>query len=337
MIEEKYQKLADGIWGEIEKAQRILLALHVSPDADSAASVLAMALVLRRLGKEVRVISFSQIPSKLLAIPGIDSVEKFDFAKVKFSDYDLFIALDSPDKNMITRSEYPEEFSPGFKIVCIDHHITSVELGDLNLVWPLSSNAEVLYHLFSYWQVEIDCQLARLLFHGLFSDSCGFQTRSTTAATLRAAADLIEKGASLNEVVLANFRSYSLETLRYWAVILKNMQMDESGLFVWSKISREEIEEMEIDLQEIRGAANLFAPIVSGTEFGIILNEESDQLTRGSLRSRSDFDVSQIALALGGGGHRLSAGFSLVMPLEEAQEEVLRIAREKLKLIKTNT
>jgi len=319
------------ILSEIKKAKKILLALHVSPDPDSAASVLAMDLVLRRLGKKTTIISYSQIPPRLLDWPEIGKVESGDFARLDLKQFDLFIALDMAAKKMVTRSAFPSKLPRQFKIINIDHHFSNTRFGRINLVALISSTTEILYHLFELWQIKVDRKLSELLFRGIFADTGCFQYANTSVTTLRVAADLIEKGASLDNCVLRDFRSYSLKTLKYWGKILENLQLDESRKFAWSKISREECEELGVYSTEIEGAASLFAPIILGTEFGIILNEESENLTRGSLRSRDNFDVSKIAVELSGGGHKQAAGFSLKMPLEEAEKRVLETARKYIR------
>jgi len=321
------KKVSRKIFSEIKKAKRILLALHVSPDADSVSSVLAMSLVLERLGKKVKIISFSQIPGRLLYIPGTEKVKILDFAKEKFLEFDLFIALDSAQERMITRSSYPKNFPKNFKVINIDHHFTNTKFGDINLVSIISSTAELLYELFKFWKVKIDKKMADLLLLGIVADTGSFQYPMTSRETFLVGAELLQKGASLNETVLYLFRSYNLKTLKYWGKVLQNLKQDKGGKFVWSKISRKEKEKLGIDPSEIEGAASLFCPVINGTEFGIILLEE-DGLIRGSLRSRTNFDVSKIAVEFGGGGHREAAGFSLNMSLKEAEKKVLKTARK---------
>ncbi len=331
MIKKINEKTAGRILTEIQKAKKILLALHVSPDPDSAASVLAMDLVLKRMRKKTQIISYGQLPAGILAFPGIEKVETADFSRLSLADFDLFIALDCAQKRMITRSVWPERLPAGFKIINIDHHLTNDKFGRINLVSLVSSTAELVYDLLRLWEVKIDQKLASLLFWGIVSDTGCFQYPNTRPQTLRTAADLIEGGASLNDCVLQEFRSYSFKTLKYWGRILDNMQMDESGRFVWSKITQAETRELGVRPTEIMAAASLFAPIILGTEFGIILHEEAEDLTRGSLRSRAEFDVSRLAQELGGGGHQQSAGFSLSLPLAEAEKKILETARKFIK------
>ncbi len=108
------------------------------------------------------------------------------------------------------------------------------------------------------------------------------------------------------------------------------MQIYESGLFVWSKISQKELKEIDVSSGEVGWAATLFAPVVAGTKFGIILNEENG-LVRGGMRSRGNFDVSRIAAEFGGGGHRQSAGFTLNLSLPEAEKKDLEAAKKYIK------
>ena len=326
------KKTAIKIFSEIKKAKTVLLLVHVAPDTDGIASVLAMNLFLKSLGKKTRIISFGQIPFKFQYLSGVEAIETFDFAKVNFKAYDLFISIDCAQEIKITRSPFPQKFPKNFKIINIDHHVSNTKFGHINLVEAVSSTAELLYQLFGLWQVKIDRKLASLLFIGVFADTGCFQYPLTTPDTFRMGADLIEKGASLNDAVIQNFRLYNFKTLKYWGRVLDNMQVDKSKTFVWSKITEEERLQLEVETTEMEGASNLFAPIVAGTEFGIILTEESGNLTRGSLRSRAGFDVSKIAVDLGGGGHKQAAGFSVNLPPAEAEKKIFEVIYKQLGL-----
>lgn len=326
------KKTAEKILSEIQKAKNILLALHVSPDGDCLASVLAMDLVLRKMGKKVKIISYSQINDRLSYFNQFSSVNKIeieDFSEINFSKFDLFIALDTAQERMITRSLYPK-LPANIKTINIDHHVTNPKFGDINLILSSSSTSEIIYTLLEFWKIPISKNLAKILFGGIFSDTGCFQYPMTSPQTFLIASDLLNKGASLDEAVLAIFRSYNFITLKYWGKILDNLRIDESKKFIWSTISLEDKENLGIYPSDMESASSLFAPIVEGTEFGIILIEERPLQIRGSLRSRKNFDVLKIAIECGGGGHKQAAGFSLDMSLEQAEKKVLEIARRLL-------
>lgn len=322
--------IANKILSEIKKANSVLLALHVSPDGDSVASVLAMNEFLERLGKKTKIVSFSKIPSEFNYLSGIEKAEIINFKKIDFSNYDLFIALDCAQQSMITKSDYPcDKFPNNFKVINIDHHLTNTKFGDINLINAKAcSTSEIIYSLFLKWKVIIDKRLAHLIFLGILTDTGCFQYPSTNQNTFKIAGKLMKSGADLNQAVLMHYRSVSLNTVKYWSRVLQNMKLDESGKFVISIISMQEVAEMGIDPEEeIGGASSFFAPIIKGTEFGIII-EENEGFIKGSIRSRAGFGVSKIAEELGGGGHKLASGFTLKMPLDEAVEKVIETARK---------
>lgn len=325
------KKTSDQILQSINQANKILLTLHVSPDGDAVGAVLAMDLFLRQLGKKTKIISYSKIPRNFLYLPGMVDVEIANIAKIDLSEFNLYISLDAADRIMITKSEFPK-IPEKVKVINIDHHVTNTNFGDINLVEKASSVCEILYEFFQKWKVTIDKQMAKLLFLGIFSDTGCFQYPNTSIKIMKVAADLRVKGADLNETILTQFRSYNFKTLKYWGKVLDNMQIDESKKFVWSVVSASEIRDLEIEPEDIDGAASLFAPVTLGTEFGIII-DENEGFIKGSLRSRTSFDVSKIAASLGGGGHKAAAGFTLRMPLDEAVKLVLEKAREYIKLI----
>jgi phosphoesterase RecJ-like protein len=76
----------------------------------------------------------------------------------------------------------------------------------------------------------------------------------------------------------------------------------------------------------------LFFPIVKDTDFGIMMEERDNATLSISLRSRGNFDVSEIAKELGGGGHRAAAGAEVKgLDFDDAVEKVLAVARKYAK------
>jgi phosphoesterase RecJ-like protein len=86
-----------------------------------------------------------------------------------------------------------------------------------------------------------------------------------------------------------------------------------------------------------------YGRMIRGVEVSVMLWERrprSDEtdfgqlLTRLSLRSAGAVDVSRIASALGGGGHRVAAGSTLTCDLREARERVVAECGRALGLLK---
>jgi len=327
-----YRESAD-ILKEIKKAKRILVNCHRSPDADGAGSSLALFRVIKNLDKDVRIICPSNLHEDLKFLPHPETIEKINFRRFDFGLYDLFICLDSAGTNMVTGDE-KIKFS-NIPIINIDHHKTNTKYGKINLVdSEVISNAEIIYLIFEDWKVEIDEELATLLLAGILGDSGVFQYPGVTSRTMEIAIKLMQKGADKDKIISNLYRSINFNEVKFWGEVLKRMQKDDYK-FVWSAIPHEVYEEYGKPESGKESAASMFTQCVKDTNFGMVMVEETKGNLSVSLRSRTGFDVSKIAKALGGGGHNNAAG-GRVSGLEFglAVEKVLSTAR---KIVDENT
>src|SRR5260221_2106465 len=142
---------------KIKKAKKILLALHSSPDADSASSNLALYVALKQLGKEdITIISADPFPSYLRFLPNSEIIQNKDITKVDLNAFDLFISVDSQQPAVITNT-FDEVVLPNeLDIIVIDHHQNNKSFGQINLLDTTSpATAEILYLFFEDIKVEI--------------------------------------------------------------------------------------------------------------------------------------------------------------------------------------
>lgn len=319
------KKIEKQIFEEIKKAKMVLMHLHLGPDGDSIGSVLAMWQWLKKLGKKVTVISFDPIPEEYFFLKELKKVKKANVAKMDLSKYDLWLSLDASDWDMITKNK---DFQPprNLMLINIDHHPTNTKYGKINLVLVgKSSLGEILFDLFEKWQVKIDEKMAHLLFLSIFTDTKGYFYRNTTPATMRVGAKLLELGANREKIVFDLYNSQRLKTLKYWAKVLESMKIDRKKRFVIARLAYRDYEELGLRKQGAKGAASNFLPIVKGTDFGVLLTEDYPGEVRGSMRSRTDFDVAKIAVAMGGGGHKAAAGFRMKGDLKSVEKKLLAV------------
>ena len=317
---------------EIKKAKKILVNCHRGPDPDSVSSALALAKILEAMGREVLIICPSEIPDNLKFLPGSKKIKRIDFSSFKFSEYDLFIAVDSSDYSMVSGSKtmkQPKEIP----FIVIDHHFSNSGFGKVNLIDPgVTSTGELLFKVFEDWNVKLDSEIAQDLLTGIIGDTGVFQYQNVGAGTLEVAANLIRLGAQKDEIVQQIYRNVSFAEIKIWGKIIENMEIDKEHRFVWSTMPIT-IRSNFVGTDSIKeDAANLFFPVVQDTYFGVIMEERGDSALSASFRSRSGFDVSKIAQDLGGGGHRVAAGAQVEgLSFEEAVEKVLFTCRKYAK------
>jgi len=314
------------ILSEIKKASKILINCHRGPDSDSVGSALAMAKVIKKLGMEPTVICPSDIPSDLMFLSGANEIIRVNYTSFDFSAYDLFVILDSSTYSMVTGLKDSDK--PGIRSIVIDHHFSNEKFGDINLVDPeVTSTGELLYGLFLDWGVDISDDTANCLLTGIIGDTGTFQYQNVGEKTLRIAADLIEKGADKDEIVFNLYRNIEFREVKMWGKFIEKMMIEDG--FVWSAIPLSVYRDLGEYVYAKEDVANLFAPIVKGTEFGIVMVEVSENVLSVSFRSRTGFDVAKLAGEVGGGGHKAAAGARIEgMPFQDAVNEVLKAARK---------
>jgi phosphoesterase RecJ-like protein len=212
----------------------------------------------------------------------------------------------------------------------IDHHKTNKGFGKINVIdEKTTSTAEILYLMFKDLDIKITPEIATALLTGIIGDTGVFQFKGVGAKTLDIAKNLMELGANKDEIVFNIYNSYEFNLLKLLGEILLKIEKDTKHRFLWSAIPFDIYNKYSRPESVKEVAATMFSRIVKGTDFGMIMIETKEKYLAISLRSRTDFDVSKIAVALGGGGHKNAAGATIEgKEYEEAVEEVLQIARK---------
>jgi phosphoesterase RecJ-like protein len=323
-----YKKSTE-ILESIKKAKKILVNCHRGPDSDSVGSALALSMVLKKIGKDVTIICPSDIPADLAFLNGADSIWRVNFSTFDFLSYDLFLVIDSSTYAMVTGLKDSDK--PSIDTIVIDHHSSNEKFGKINLVdAKITSAGELLYKIFEDWDVKLDKEIAECLLTGIIGDTGSFQYQNVGEETLRIAASLMDAGADKDKIIYNIYRNIDFKEVKMWGKFIENMKIEDN--FIWSAVSLSTYKDFGEYPYAKEDVANLFFPIVKGTDFGIVIVETNDEVLSVSFRSRSGFDVSKIAEEVGGGGHKAAAGARIEgLPFDQAVDKILRAARKYAK------
>jgi phosphoesterase RecJ-like protein len=323
---------SQSILEHVVKANNILINCHRGPDQDSVGSATALYQVIAKMNKKVTMICPDKIPGDCQFIPLADKVQTVDYKWFDFSPYDLFLIIDTGDLYQLDRS--PDLKLPAIKKIVIDHHITNTRFGDINLVdGSTTSAAEVVYRMLKDWNVEVDTQIAQCLMAGMVGDTGAFSYPMANSQTFQAAKELMDKGADKDTAVLNIYRNIEYKKMLLWGEMIRNMQIDTENKFVWTTVSKADYAKYNLTEAEKENAkssfAGMFICIVKDTDFGFVASEEGEKMTSVSFRSRTGWDVSLLATALKGGGHRYASGAVVYdLPFNEAVSKILETARK---------
>jgi bifunctional oligoribonuclease and PAP phosphatase NrnA len=314
--------LSHAVRDMIRDAKRLVILTHANPDADAVASVLAMQMLCEHLGVSPALSTSGdgELPANLSFIPQADRMRYVDDKAIQ--DADLLVFVDSADPGrlgpMFDRMQ--DEFERHRRSINIDHHVTNRRFGTLNVVIPgAAATSEIIVAMFDAIGVEISPPVATTLLAGIYGDTLGLRTPSTTPNTLRIAAELMESGADLDLVVDHLFRLKPYSTICLWAEVLQQTKWH--GALIWSQIDPGMLARSGADRAEGEGIVNFLAGTV-GARASALLHQESWGW-RVSMRSLADdVDVSEILQRHNGGGHRRAAGARLP-PGNEARDRFL--------------
>jgi bifunctional oligoribonuclease and PAP phosphatase NrnA len=279
---------------------------HQFPDGDAIGSVLGLGLMLKAAGYEVQA-SWPEpfeIPEKYSFLPGAELLVKPEL--VGLADPVAF-ALDCANAGRLEELREKVLTAP---VVNMDHHPDNSLFGNANLVDPASSaTAEIVYGAAASFGLTIDKDVAICLYTGIVTDTGRFQFSNTTGTTLRIAAELVEAGVEPHRVYENVYQSDSLPYLRLSGEVLSSAVYDcELGL-IYGTLMQADLERFGVKMNETEDLIdNLRA--LRGHKVAALLKELTDGSIRVSLRSRVDVDIGSIARKLGGGGHRVAAGYT---------------------------
>jgi len=314
----------DDILEEIKKAQTIVVLTHESPDGDAISSSLSVMHAISQLGKEADVV-IPEYSRDFKFLPGSEKI----LQQGKSESYDLAISVDCTDlKRLVGAKEY---FETAKTTIEIDHHSVNAMFADYNYVNPAApSCCEVLISMFEYYGVEITKDLATCILTGMITDTGGFQWGGVSPETFEFAAELLRKGAKLKDICRIALRKKSKAHCELEKLIYNRMEYLEDGKIALAYLTLEDYDNLNTEIGDDEGLVEMLRDI-EGVEVSVLLKEkEGANGFKASLRSHESVNVSDVALLLGGGGHRGAAGCFIQGTLEQAKSRIVDAIKHEL-------
>jgi phosphoesterase RecJ-like protein len=305
---------------ELRDHDRFLLVTHERPDGDAVGSLAAMQRVLAATGKD----ALAFLPADEFPLP----------YEYRFIDIDGLVTeppedLDERvlvflDCGNIDRTPADAVKREAAHIVNIDHHHDNTRFGTVNHVDPAAScTAEMVWDLMHGLGVTATPEIADALYVGLVTDTGRFMYETTGPRAHRMAAELIEGGVDVHGVYRRLYEGIPQGKLELLARGLSAVQRFDGGLLTLTRLTREDYQSTGADESYSEGVVDHLRSVEGTAVAGLVRDQlgENGYKRKVSLRATDDrVDVSRIARAGGGGGHRRAAGFSTDMEFGELVE-----------------
>jgi phosphoesterase RecJ-like protein len=307
----------------IREHDRFCLTTHERPDGDAVGSLAAMQLVLTALGKD----SVTYMPAHEFPLP-----YEYRFIQLEGLTTDPPADLDERkliflDCGNIDRASAEALKGPGRLILNIDHHHDNTRFGTINHVDPHAScTAEMVWDLMHGLDVAITEPIGEALYVGLVTDTGRFMYENTGPEAHVMAAELIGAGIDTHAVYRHLYEGIPQGKLELLARGLSNVERFDGGLLTMTHLTREDYRSAGADESYSEGVVDHLRSVAGTAVAGLVREQLTGEPTRKvSLRATDDrIDVSAIARALGGGGHRRAAGFSTDLEFEQ----LVKVLRE---------
>ena len=301
----------------------ILITGHINPDGDAIGSALALKLLLTSMNIEATVSfditgdlpsNLDHLPYKLITTP----TEK---------RYKTVFVFDCGNSSRLGSLE--ELVLNSDKVVVVDHHIDPT-FDDLQMIDPnAASTTQVLYRIFKDEELEISKEIADCLMTGLITDTGRFQYSNTDAEVFTIAADLMSLGANLSLISEKIYGSIELNALKLQSAVIDRLELDQDLRFIYSIVYQDDYKKFNTTSSETDSLIDVVR-LAKESNIALLLKEQNDGTFKGSLRSRTDFNVQQLASFFDGGGHKAASGFSSNLSIDEIIKNVKNEIRKQI-------
>ena len=321
-----------------ERADKIVIVSHVSPDGDAIGSSLGLAQFLDSQDKTVNVIVPNAFPDFLKWMPGSKDILLYDrykeFADKLINEADIICCLDFNSLKRIEEMADSVATSPAHKIL-IDHHLYPEDFCRIVISHPeISSTSELVFRLIcrmGYFS-DISREGAECIYTGMMTDTGGFTYNSNNREIYFIISELLSKGIDKDDIYRKVYNTYSESRLRLMGYVLSNMKVYREYNSALISLTKEEQGKFDYIKGDSEGFVNI--PLsIKNVRFSCFLREDTERrIIKISLRSVGTFPCNKLAAEFfNGGGHLNASGGEFTGTMAEAKQ----VFEEALKKYKT--
>jgi phosphoesterase RecJ-like protein len=305
----------------IDRHQSFVLTTHDSPDADGLGAQMVLSSILRKAGKEIKIINADPFPNYLKFLDGIQ-VEIWDEEKhSSILENSALMILDTCEEYHI--GSIRKVLKNVKEVFIFDHHEPGPRSKLSGLIdHSAASTSEMAVELALLMDVTLDQKTATAAYAGIVFDSGFFAYSKTSIRTFKAAMKTLEWGASPNYIYSQLMENSSYSSVLLQKQALSHLQFHNGKKLAVMTLSMEDLKITGAEFEEAENIVNI--PLkAKEVEVSILLRERTSEEIRCSLRSKGRINVSKIAQGFGGGGHVTAAGFRSSLSMEKILNKLI--------------
>ncbi len=301
----------------VRQAQKIVTVTHIYPDGDAIGSMMGLTLALREHEKTVTPVVDGGLPSRFAFVPHSSDI----VAEAPDQKPDLVISTDASDLDRLGKAGAALR-QYDCPLLQLDHHQTNLLFGDTNLVDARTvAAAEGVLDWLERLGWEVSPPVAQALLTGIVTDTLCFRTNNVTANLMGKVQALMQAGADLNNIVQRTLATQPIGLIRLYGRVLPRLHFEDE--VIWVTVTPDDYRSSAVTVGEYNGLSSYLVQ-ADKAAIAAVFKLMDDGSIDVSMRAVPGYDVSQVALELGGGGHVLASGCTLNnMSLEESTALVI--------------
>jgi len=312
----------------INKAAKIAIVTHKSPDGDAIGSSLALYHFLFSQEKETTVIVPDSFPKYLDILPSSSEILVYEGNETQvietIKQCDLVFCLDFNNLKRIGKLNTHIAGSNAKKIM-IDHHPDFIEFADITISHSeIASTSELIFRLIcrmGYFS-EMTNETAECICAGMLTDTGGLAFNSNSPEIYAIFAELLRKGVDKDSLYRHLYNNYSENRMRLMGYVLaEKMKIYPEYHTAIVALDKSDLEKYDYQTGDTEGFVNMPLSIDS-VYFSIFIRQDHDRVKL-SFRSQGDFPANKVAAEIfGGGGHLNAAGAESLQPIDETVKRI---------------
>jgi len=312
----------------IKKLKSFIITAHINPEGDSLGSQLAVANLLKALGKEFIIFNHDKVPSHYQFLPEANLIS--NKPDIKNKKFDALLVVDCP--NLRRTGKVRKMAGSVGTIINIDHHLSNERFGDVNWVEKNASCVgEMIYELFKAFDCEITKTVALYLYIAILTDTGSFNYTNTSGATHEIVSELLGYGIEPYNISKKVYENKTLGELKLLGKVLSDIKVVQGGKVAYIIVRKKLLKSTNTKSSSCENFVN-FARSVKGVKVAAFFRESMDKKGKFhvSFRSSGDADVNKVASHFGGGGHKTASGCVVYGRIESVKNRILKRIKHEL-------
>jgi phosphoesterase RecJ-like protein len=321
----------DELVKNIQQANSIILSTHKQCDGDGLGAALGLFHALKKIGKNVRVILVDTPADKYNFLIEPNTIDIYERPHLPIEETDLTLIFDTNDRRLVDPL-YSELENKCKKILFVDHHPVLKEgpkppEGSF-IDTRAASTGEISYFLIKTLGVNLDEQMARPLYASIAFDTQIFKFVKSAANSMLIAADLLNYEKKPELIHQSLFATYKKNKLQFLGEVLGTIEYFSEDRFSILVIPKAIADKYELSNDDTRDVIDMLMNVQS-VEVAAFIRESDDKTHKLSLRSKGNYEILDIAEAVGGGGHLFAAGATIEGKTADIKSKIIHLLQNQ--------